>query len=185
MKHREILTKLIDEIVAFDPDCSILIGGSLSRGEERQDSDIDLHVWLSKEPDPGQFNDLINEDTRAHWHVCTERDGVKIDIGWRLFDALLEEIPANVAMVYYPCVLWEIARDPSGKLESHIAAMQRWLDRHPWVVEVWGKQYEDMCRHKKDPSHPLAYTEREWYAHLQGLINQRKREGEDPGNWVQ
>jgi hypothetical protein len=53
-------------------------------------------------------------------------------------------------------------------------AMRRWLERNRWVEEAWSKQYEEMLRHKKDPSHPLKYDEAGFKAHLKELIAQRK-----------
>lgn len=154
----------------MDPDCSILLVGSLARGEEREDSDIDLHVCLSREPE--HRNDLIGEHNYQHMHVCTERQGIKIDIGWRLLDSLEREW--SRPNVHYYFMIGKSIRDPSGGQARWLDIQRRWLDQRPWLEEIWEHQLQEMSRHKKDPSHPLRFKEQEFYAYLSQLVAQRE-----------
>jgi len=172
-RHRRILNGIVDDVVDLDSDCSIVLGGSMARNEEREDSDIDVFVWLSREPT--QFTDLIAEDNRDCWHSYTDREGIQIDIGWQLLGSLRDEIPADTPMIPYVFTRAKIIRDPSGKVTQWVQAMRHWLDHNQWVEEVWSKQYEEICRHKKDPSYPLQYDEQAFIAHLRELVSQRNR----------
>ncbi len=173
-RHRQVLASIINELTAMDPGCSILLGGSLARDEERDDSDIDLVAFLSREPEV--LTDLVGEGNRSHMHVFAERDGIKIDIGWKLLDSLPEEIPNSTEFVFYPAVRWKVVRDPSGRLGRHLQAIRRWAEGRQWLTELWDQQLEEMRRHKKDASYPIKYKEKEFYAHLRELIDQRKKE---------
>jgi len=175
-KHRQVLAAITGELTKLDPGCSILLAGSMASGEEREDSDIDIFVFFSREPDPQCFNDLIAEDNRARWHVYTEREGIPVDIGWKLLDSLPDHIPDDAEMAPYPVVHWKIMRDPSGKVERWIEAVRHWLDHNAWVKEVWGKQLAEMRRHKRDPSYPLQYDEKEFHAYLRTLVAQRRKD---------
>ena len=165
-----MLAAVVDELVAMDPDCSILLAGSLARGEEREDSDIDLHVCLSRKPE--QFTDLIGEHNYQRWHVCAEREGIKIDVGWRLLDRLEREWSGP--LVHYYMLVGQSIRDPTGGQARWLAAQRRWLDQRPWLEEVWARQLEEVSRHKKDPSYPLRFNEREFYDYLRELVAQRE-----------
>jgi len=140
-EHRQILASVIDEIIAMDPDCSILLVGSLARGEERDDSDIDLHVCMSREPEC--FNDLIGEHNYEHMHVCTERNGVKIDIGWRLLDKLEREWTQPIPVgVHYYFMVGKCIRDPSGGQTRWLSIQWRWLEERPWLKAI-GTYFHD------------------------------------------
>ena len=65
-KHRQVLAAMVDELIVLDANCSIILGGSMGRDEEREDSDIDLFVCFSKEPE--HFTDLVGEGNRDRWH---------------------------------------------------------------------------------------------------------------------
>ena len=169
--HRKILAAILDEIIGLDPDCSIVLGGSMARDEEREDSDIDLFVFLSREP--ARFTDLIARGNRNRWHTYTKREGIAIDLGWDLLNSLPDEIPDSKEMVPYAFVRAKIIRDPSGKVGLWVQAMRHWLDRNQWVEEVWSKSYEEMRHHKKDPSYPLKYDEQGFIAHLRELVARR------------
>lgn len=171
-KHRQVLATIIDELTILDPDCSIILAGSMGRGEEQDGSDIDMFVCFSREPK--HFSDLIRENNRNRWHSHTEREGISIDIGWNLLDSLPDEIPEGTEMVPYVFVRANIVRDPSGKVGRWVKAMRLWLERNRWIEQEWSKQYEEMLRHKKDPSFPLKYDEQEFKVRLKELIAQRK-----------
>lgn len=172
-KHRQVLAAMVDELIVLDSNCSIILGGSMGRNEECKDSDIDLFVFFSKEPQ--HFTNLIGQGNRDRWHTYTEREGITIDIGWNLLDSLPDQIPESTEMVPYVFVRAKIVRDPSGKVDRWIQAMRRWLDCNQWVDELWGKQYEEMRRHKKDPSYRLEYDEHAFLSYLRELVAQRKK----------
>jgi len=132
-----------------------------------------MFVFLSREPE--RFTDLIAQGNRNRWHTHTRREGIAIDLGWDLLDALTDEIPDSKEMVPYAYVRAKIIRDPSGKVGRWVKAMRRWLHRNQWVEEVWSKQYEEMRRHKMDSSYPLQYDEQGFIAHLRELVALRKK----------
>jgi uncharacterized protein len=59
--EREALLKRIKEVVCgFDPEAEIILYGSRARGDAEPDSDWDLLVLLSEEPDRHERNALID-----------------------------------------------------------------------------------------------------------------------------
>ena len=53
--ERDILLKRIKEVVlGFDPEAEVILYGSRARGDWSEDSDWDLLVLLSEEPERGQ-----------------------------------------------------------------------------------------------------------------------------------
>ena len=172
-KHREVLQSIIDELVRMDPRCSISVLGSLARGEEREDSDIDIYVFLSREPD--HFGDLIYEENRECMLHRTKREGIEVDVGWRLLSSLETEVPQEATIVPYYFLVGKVARDPSGALTRWLHLIQQWIDQHAWVAKRWDRQLEEVRRHKSDPSYRLQYSEKEFYAHIRKLVAERER----------
>ena len=54
--QREILTRLLEELPRRFRDCGILVAGSVQRGTERPDSDIDLFVACDGDGPLGAYN---------------------------------------------------------------------------------------------------------------------------------
>lgn len=79
-EQRDILPKVLDIILRDTPDSSIALGGSVSFGNERPDSDIDLLV-------------IVRDVTNI---VCP---GGKIKFqnhGFKYFEATYDEIPLEI-----------------------------------------------------------------------------------------
>ena len=167
-RHQEVLREITEELIGLDPECSILVMGSAAHGEERSDSDIDILVYFMNEP--SLTGELITEKNKKGMMVLPEfRNGVKIDIGWRMISDLKKSVPDGNAGYFYPITIGRLVRDPSGAIAAHIESRRQWLKEHPKIAQAWEAQIAEMKRHKADPSYPLKYNEQDFYRYLSEL----------------
>src|SRR6185503_14723479 len=81
-RQLQALPHLTARCVEAHPDCGIRLQGSVARGQERLDSDIDLIIVV---PEGGlqRPNELLCADN--HWSMQLVHDaptGMKLDINW-------------------------------------------------------------------------------------------------------
>ena len=128
--HRSIVPEVAELIQTHHPDCSIILIGSVARGEERPDSDLDLNIFL---------NDDLVESVWAtqtnRWQLQVIRcvRDVRIDVAWETLDFFETEVGGPGPFWILSCA--EIVRDPSGRVD---ACLER--------VKAWTKNNEELCR---------------------------------------
>ena len=177
-KHQDLLDELTHEIVKADPDCGVVLQGSVADGCERPDSDIDLFVVCST-TNPN-LNDYIQSDNRGNMKAKGPTEGIVVDIGWEYCEALAGTIQKNGAAGWFMFSQGRIVRDPKGLARRCQDAMHAWFKAHPTIAQAWAKQHEDVRRRKTDPSHPLAYpTFHDFFAHVRELQKQETAEPKD------
>ena len=124
-KHQSILDEVVQGLIGFDPVCSILVVGSVGRGEYRPDSDIDMIVvsWRCKEMST-ELDMFLQVPDKIDWptpgrHAFVDDDG---DTGW-----IVDGIPVHM-LCYSPLdhqktimerPIWRLGKkrivhDPSG-----------------------------------------------------------------------
>ena len=125
------------------PGCGILVAGSVQRGEERPDSDLDLFVVF---PGDGRLG-LTHE---------TSPEGVKIDLAVFPEDAFLRQLPAEW-FNFWMFSRAEVVHDPAGIAgRCRDLARARFRER-PDVDAAWERQFAEVRRHKADRSHALEF----------------------------
>jgi predicted nucleotidyltransferase len=167
-KQRDALAHLISRCVDAHPDCGIRLQGSVARGEERADSDVDLTVVV---PSAGLIreNELLFADN--HWRMRRIIDPftqVSIDVNWIGVSELLDSVEAHGASAWYMFFKGNTLRDPRGVVELSAETISSWFLGHPRVLDAWNRQQVAVENFKKDPNLPLQFpTQPEFLRHLE------------------
>lgn len=166
-RQRRALEQLIARCREVDPSCGIQLQGSVSRGEEREDSDVDLTVLLTLAELPRE-NALLNATNRGRMiRTRDEALGLNVDVNWLSEQELIERVDRHGALDWYMFLVGETVHDPAGAVARCRARIARWYDDHPRALRAWQQQHVELSRRRRDPTHPLEFeTQPAFVAHL-------------------
>lgn len=169
-RQRQLLPALVSEIRAADPQCGIVLQGSVQHGLEREWSDIDLTVVVSPEfLAAPRHNRLITPENAGRMiRVCDEATQLNIDINWYDAAQLRTDFETKDAKHFFIFCYGEILHDPLGLAAACQKAGRRYFDTHPVVAEAWVKQNAELRRRKLDPGYPLEYPR--WWPEFAMLL---------------
>lgn len=122
-KHREVLEKLIRSLTVQYPGCGITIFGSVLRGREHPDSDLDMFVVVE-----GDGTITLDQSSRL--------DGVLLDMATFPSDTLAKEL-AEEPFKFWFFACSQIVHDPNGLAKRHHDVARQYFDTHPTVDAVW------------------------------------------------
>jgi predicted nucleotidyltransferase len=174
-RQRAALEFVIGKCREVDPECGIQLQGSVARGEERPDSDIDLTVVTSR-ADGLPFNEFISRENHfAMTRVRLEKHDVDVDINWLSVDELVDLVKTHGASDWWMFYRGTPVHDPGGSARRCHRTISEWFDRNPSVAEAWNRQQAEVEKHKKNPEHALRFsTQPAFCAHLRKMA-ERKR----------
>jgi predicted nucleotidyltransferase len=155
-KHREILPEVITLLGKEWPECRIVLLGSVQRGEERPDSDLDLIIIRRA------GGDRKTDHSRIHSEIslCLTFYGAK----W------LEQSICKQPYWYYPFAYSEIQRDPDGLANRLQEITKRFFDSHPQVLDAWKNQTRQYLRTRTKPNFKMDYPNwKRFFQHLETL----------------
>ena len=134
-RQRDILPEVLSLVQSHVPDCPVYLSGSVSLGDERTDSDIDLvivvpnvsrvHVPGSEvewEEDHFKLATVSVQGVPVHLHIASQR---------LLRD--LEEHPWRA----YKFLKTEMLHDPNGVVQKTKAKIAPWFENRPDAVRLW------------------------------------------------
>jgi predicted nucleotidyltransferase len=131
-KHRHVLAKLIRELSAQYPSCGTLVWGSVMRGTERPNSDLDVFVVVQG---GGAMRTLQGwQDGKRHPE--NYMDGVCLDITIMPAETLADVLQDEP----YKCWFFahsQIVHDPMGLAKKHLDVAAAYFDTHPAVEAIW------------------------------------------------
>jgi hypothetical protein len=145
-EHRRILADVVSELAAESPECRIVLHGSVQRGDERQDSDLDLIVIQE------QGGDRRIDYSRSH-------RGIRLGLT-RYGASWLEESIAAQPHWYWPLSRAQVLRDADGLARRLQSRLRHYFDTHPAVARAWEAHVEHYLRTKSDAS--LGDTHPTW-----------------------
>jgi predicted nucleotidyltransferase len=158
--HRDVIDHMVTDLAKRYPGCGILVGGSVQRGEERPDSDLDLFAVV-----PG--------DGQVHLEHERSAEGVKIDLALFPEMALLRDVGTQ----WYKFWMFahaEIVHDPNGIARRSQETVLAYFGYHPDIERAWEQQLAEVRLHKADRSHQLAHwTWDEFIHHIETLLLQK------------
>ena len=145
-QHREALPGILEALVARFGRCAILVFGSVQRGAERPDSDLDLIVFYEGDGDLRVERDAKFPDV-----------GVRVDVV--LFpDAAFHRLAAKEWYLFWEFSQAEILHDPTGIARRNQDMIRRQLQSRPDIVSAWEELMAQVRRHKLDPSFEVPLT---------------------------
>jgi len=171
-KHREILPRLVDVIATADPDCGIMLQGSVAAGCERPTSDFDFYV-IVRNADTVAFNRFITPQNQGGMKLVDSRfEGIAVNIGWSGVEGVLRSVEQEGAGGSWMFYCGEIVHDPKGLAKRCWDAMDHWFQKHPRILHAWREQQEEVRRAKAEPAYALRFpTFADFYRHMQEMLN--------------
>jgi predicted nucleotidyltransferase len=155
--QRDVLARMTTTLARRYPGCGILVAGSVQRGEERPDSDLDLFVVY-----PG--------DGTVHLEHETSPEGVKVDVALFPETGFLRQVPEEWHK-FWMFSRAEIVYDPTGIARRNQGVALTYFRRHPDVDAAWERQIEEVRKHKAEPSYLPRYpTWDEFARHVETLV---------------
>ena len=149
--HQKIVNEIVEEYKKNKSTLAITLFGSLARGEERKDSDVDIEI--------------ISEDAKK-WKLKQddEKYGIKIDLVICPKKHLLYQVE-KYPYLCYDYLSEKIIYDPKGFMKDLKEKLKKYFDRHPKIVEFWEKKLNIMKENKakgQDPKDAIkSYDEAE------------------------
>jgi predicted nucleotidyltransferase len=175
-KQRAALEHLIERCRQADPNCGVLLQGSVARGDERPESDIDLTVVLSIS-EPLAYNEVIARENRYGMiRIHLDEWDVDVDVNWLTADELLEIVRTRGATDWWMFYRGAAVHDPAGHAGRCHEAISNWFDRNPNVADAWSLQQAEVEKRKLDPGHPIRFeTQPAFCAHLREIAKEERR----------
>ena len=137
-KQRDILPKVLNLVLQQIPDAAVFLGGSVSLGYERPDSDLDIMVVVPN-LDAAYFpKGKVTSETQYAKVIDAIFEGVRLDLVFLTPSFLEEKLVRRPWRGYYFTKL-EIIHDPEGIIHSYQSQITPWFDSHPDIVEIWKK----------------------------------------------
>jgi hypothetical protein len=173
-RQSEALPSIVAGCVAVDPACGVMLQGSVARGCEREDSDVDVTVVTSDREDLA-FNEILNPGNHgAMTRVVV--DGVNVDINWIRASELLEQGAARGFAGWWMFRHGRPVQDPEGLAARCQAEIVAWFESQPAVAAAWARQQELLEAHKRDRSRELEFpTFGAFHAHVRDLVVRSER----------
>jgi predicted nucleotidyltransferase len=135
-EQRDILPKVQAILLQQNLDCTVYLAGSVSSGDERPDSDMDL-VVLVPDADRGTFPGGRVRDRKADFKfVDASFEGVPLEIIF-MTPAAFEQLLVAKPWRGYKFLEMEILHDPQKIIASCKARIRPWFQDHPEAVTLW------------------------------------------------
>ena len=132
--QQTIIPELLSEIEAYHRQCSVVLIGSVANGTEREQSDVDLNIFLSEYGKEDVSSPFVDSDNRWQLRMKGERGGVRIDVAWETYDGLTKRLEGDGPAECWPFSNGKILRDPQGIVAQLLTVAQLWYDNHPEVA---------------------------------------------------
>ena len=144
-RQRESLARLVPVLCGKYPGCGILVFGSVGRGEERPDSDLDVMVVHGGE---GELELILGSPLGEA--------GLSLDLA--VFpEAALLRLAATRWLVFWEFSQAQIVHDPTGIARRNQARIRERFKARPEAAAVWGELMAAVSRSKRERGVTLPY----------------------------
>jgi len=145
--HLDILPELVEEIKSHHRQCAVVLIGSVAKGIERPESDIDLNVFFPERDEDCDASPFVDDDNRWQLRMKGKRQGLRIDVAWETYEGLKSRLEGDGAVDCWPFSCGKILYDPQNMVEPLMAAVRLWFCRHP---EIASRLLADYTAAKQD-----------------------------------
>ena len=157
--QREIVARMVQDLPKRFPACGILVAGSVQRGEERPDSDLDLFVVF-----PG--------DGAVRLEHETSREGIKVDLAVFPENGFQREVKQEW-FKFWMFSQAELVHDPTGIAKRNQEIARSYFRTHPSIDQAWITQMTEIRKHKANRSYLPRYPSfNDFVMHIERMISQ-------------
>jgi hypothetical protein len=128
LKHDQILETLLEQATADRSVVGLLLFGSVARGSQREDSDIDIVTMHRADDAKAAINNRMF-------------DGIKVG-NMTISLATLEHSVETVPYLLHPLVEARVLLDRDGTVGPLLDRIGAYFDEHPEVVAEWSAAYD-------------------------------------------
>ena len=163
-RHRDALPGIVKTLLARFDRPGIMVFGSVQRGAERPDSDLDLIVIYEGDGE-----------------LRVERDAPFGDVGIRVDVVLFPEAAFHRLAEKEWYLFWEfsqaeILHDPTGIARRNQDLIRRRMQSRPDIVGAWEDLMAQVRRHKLDPEYRVPLTRPEFEDTLRRMVTAKSRD---------
>ena len=155
--QQDILPELVEEIRTHHQQCAVVLIGSVARGDERTESDVDLNIFFPDRRDDCYASPFVDDDNRWQLRKKIERQGVRIDVAWETYKGLQRRLEGDGPAKCWPFSNSKILHDPLGMIAPCLTVSRLWFDEHP---EIASRRQADYVAAKqkqiRDRGHPRS-----------------------------
>lgn len=132
--HQKIVNEIVEAYRRDESTVAITLFGSLARGEEREDSDVDIEI--------------VSEDAEV-WELQQdeERYGIPIDLVICPKEHLLHQFE-RYPYLCHDYLNEKILYDPRGFMKDFQKKVKRYFDEHPEAAGFWEEKLRVMKENK-------------------------------------
>ena len=138
--HKKIVKEIVNEYKKNKSTVAITLFGSLARGEERYDSDVDIQIISGN----AKKWELKQDDVRY---------GIKIDLVICPEKHLIYQFD-NYPYLCYDYLNEKIIYDPKSFIKGFQNKIRKYISKHPEVAEFWEDKLKIMKENKRKGKDP-------------------------------
>ena len=139
--HQVILRDLVEDIKSYHNECAIVLIGSVARGQERPESDLDLNIFFPDDDVTCHASPYVDTDNKWQLKMKCKVQGVRIDVAWETYQGLEERLQGDGPIHCWPFSNGKILHDPSGMVEPCLTVARTWFHRHADIAERIEAEY--------------------------------------------
>ena len=140
--QQELLPDLVKDIRLYHNECAIVLIGSVVRGLERPESDIDLNIFLPGGDATCHASPYVDTDNRWQLKVKCKVQGIRIDVAWETYLGLEERLLGDGPISCWPFSNGVVLHDPSEAVAPFLSLARRWFQERPGIAERIEKEYQ-------------------------------------------
>ncbi len=148
-RHHEIIPHLLEVCSSIHNDCGVVLIGSVARGTERPESDIDLNIIFPEDVCPVRQDSYIDDDNRWQLVIKDNVQGIRVDVAWETRFALLKRLRSDDVLNCWPFSNGRILHDPCNVAAPCLAIAKEWYREHPEVAARYESEYVEAKRRQR------------------------------------
>jgi len=157
-KQRDVVSEVIRLVAECGVDVGLILGGSVSEGLERADSDVDLFAIADADVQPSLAGfSLVSEKNGSR--LLERQEGVfPVHVAcWTT--ASLDEVLRCRQYMLYPLLCGRVVLDAAGIAARYRARIREYFDAHPAIERAWREQLDNLRRSRDGLSEHLAFPQ--------------------------
>ncbi|MDP6446152.1 MAG: nucleotidyltransferase domain-containing protein [Pirellulaceae bacterium] len=141
--QRRVLPDVLGVCREIHDRCAVVLIGSVARGGERPNSDIDLNIIFPGDELPQQTHRYVDDDNRWQLQLKDEIRGVRIDVAWETESELMRHVTGDDVIHCWPFSNGVILHDPYDIASPSLKIAQQWFAERPEIGARIEQQYDD------------------------------------------